>query len=94
MNQLQMLVTLSCGKKACLRLEYDHTTTCQPLFMKLEKVTKVPARLLTVIISYGGKMLQPTTRLKTIKDFSSINISVKGIGGGGSDAGMLQSTTI
>ena len=41
MNQLQMLVTLSCGKKACLRLEYDHTTTCQPLFMKLEKVTKV-----------------------------------------------------
>ena len=36
-------------------------------------------------------MLQPTTRPKTIKNFSSSNVSVKG---GGSDAGMLQSTTI
>ena len=63
--------------------EYSDELLSKMLFSKVEQVTGIPQDL--QMLSYKSHLINPDTPLREyrLEDNSSINLSVKGVGGGG-----------
>ena len=61
----------------------DTQTLCSELFVRVEQLWCIPPEL--QMLSLGGHLLQPQTHLQSyqIENGTCIDLSVKGLGGGG-----------
>ena len=88
-EQLQtsnLLVKLPSGKTEHLEIMYDESTLCKLLFDEIERLTGIPTGL--QMISCGSRMMHPSMPIHQFgtENGKSLILSVKGIGGGGSDS--------
>ena len=69
---------------------FDESTRCKLLFDEIEKLTGIPTGL--QMISYGNRMMHPSILIQQfeIEDGKYIILTVKGVGGGGSDEGICS----
>ena len=88
-KQLQisnLLVKLLSGRTEHLEIMYDESMLCKLLFDEIESLTGIPNGL--QMISCGSRMMHPSILIHQfeIENGKHYILSVKGIGGGGSDS--------
>ena len=88
-KQLQtsdFLVKLPSGKTERLKIMYDESTLCKLLFDEIESLIGIPTGL--QMISCGCRMMHPSMPIHQFgtENGKSLILSIKGIGGGGSDS--------
>lgn len=88
-EQLQtstLLVKLPSGKTEHLEIMYDESTLCKLLFDEIESLTGIPTGL--QMISCSSRMMHPSIPIHQfgLENRKHLILSVKGIGGGGSDS--------
>ena len=90
-EQLQtssLLVKLPSGKTEHHENMYDESTLCELLFDEIESLTGIPILHGLQMISCGSRMMHPSIPIHQleIENGKHLILSVKGIGGGGSDS--------
>ena len=75
------------GKTEHLNMFINEQTLCSSLYARVEKMWGIPRNI--QLLSLGQSLLQPNVPLRDydIEDGTWINLSITGLGGGGSDAG-------
>ena len=91
---LHLCVKDSKGVSFPLEVKCDQTTLCGQVFSKVQDVTGIPARF--QMLSTGATLLQPLEPLVhyALHNGSHLHLSVKGVGGNGSDCGMFYYSNV
>ena len=88
-TSLKIFVKYPSGKETPCTIEYSDTVLGKTLFEKVEELSGIPLDM--QMLSYKMHLVRPHIPLRQygLQDGCSINLSVKGLGGGGEiDAGM------